>query len=167
MQIVVVNQKTKSIRSRSFPADVGSQGTNNATAAEAAPMTTPRKISWKSEPLRTDFETYSTARPRAGVTCARRWVHPPGEEVLDGIRSEPAVDRGRRRACVCRQGRCDGPEHPHHRLDRAGRRRCRPRAVNHLLVLVGRPRLLHAPARLLRGRPTTGVADTAGAAAVC
>src|SRR6266542_2441831 len=67
-QIVVVNQKTKSIRSRSFPAEVGSHGTNNATAAEAAPMTTPRTISWKSEPLRTDFETYSTRVSHAGAT---------------------------------------------------------------------------------------------------
>jgi hypothetical protein len=35
-QITVVNQKTKSIRSASFPAAVGSQGTNSATPAATA-----------------------------------------------------------------------------------------------------------------------------------
>ena len=41
MQIAVVNQKTRSIPSRSFEAFGGSQGTSSATTVAAAPNTTP------------------------------------------------------------------------------------------------------------------------------
>ena len=52
MQIAVVNQKTRSMPSRSFEATGGSQGTSSATTVAAAPKTTPSRISWTSEPLR-------------------------------------------------------------------------------------------------------------------
>ena len=41
MQIAVVNQKTRSIPSRSFEAFGGSQGMSSATTVAAAPNTTP------------------------------------------------------------------------------------------------------------------------------
>ncbi len=41
MQIAVVNQKTRSIPSRSSAAFGGNHGTSSATSVEAAPMTTP------------------------------------------------------------------------------------------------------------------------------
>ena len=41
MQIAVVNQKTRSIPSRSFEAFGGSQGTSSATTVAAAPNKTP------------------------------------------------------------------------------------------------------------------------------
>ncbi len=52
MQIAVVNQKTRSMPSRSFEATGGSQGTSSATTVATAPKTTPSRISWTSEPLR-------------------------------------------------------------------------------------------------------------------
>ena len=45
MQIAVVNQKTKSIRSRYSDARSGSHGTKIATAVVAAPTRTPSRIS--------------------------------------------------------------------------------------------------------------------------
>ena len=57
MQIAVVNQKTRSIPSRSFEAFGGSQGTSSATTVAAAPNKMPSPSSWRIEPLRTETET--------------------------------------------------------------------------------------------------------------
>ena len=46
----------------------GSQGTNSATTVAAAPNTTPIRISWTSEPLRTVIEPKASACPSAVVT---------------------------------------------------------------------------------------------------
>ena len=65
MQIAVVNQKTKSIRSACSLAGSGSHGISSATAAAPAPNTTPRTTSWTIDPLRTGAETTR----RGGAPC--------------------------------------------------------------------------------------------------
>src|SRR4029077_5910152 len=54
MQIPVVNQKTKSIRSRCLEATGGNQGISTATSVAAPPNRTPSPTSWRIEPLRTE-----------------------------------------------------------------------------------------------------------------
>jgi hypothetical protein len=54
MQIPVVNQKTKSIRSRCLEATGGSHGTSTATSVARPPNRTPSPTSWRIEPLRTE-----------------------------------------------------------------------------------------------------------------
>ena len=51
--IPVVNQKTKSIRSRCREATGGSQGMSTATSVARPPNRTPSPTSWRIEPLRT------------------------------------------------------------------------------------------------------------------
>ena len=64
MQIAVVNQKTRSIPSRSFDAFGGSQGTSSATTVAAAAEQDAEPEQLKDEPLRTGTET-SEFRPGA------------------------------------------------------------------------------------------------------
>ena len=53
IEIPVVNQNTKSIRSRCFEATGGSHGMRTATSVAAPPNRTPSPTSWRIEPLRT------------------------------------------------------------------------------------------------------------------
>ena len=75
MQITVTNQKTKSIRSASFEAGVGSQGTKNATANVTAAAARPTATTRTSTPLRT-IASLLNPRPgrllRTSVTKIRR-----------------------------------------------------------------------------------------------
>src|SRR5215208_3288097 len=66
--MIVVNQKTKPIRSPSSPAQLGSHGTRTATAVAIPPATAPISTSWTIEPLRTGRGDYPT--PDRG--CGRR-----------------------------------------------------------------------------------------------
>ena len=98
MQIAVVNQKTRSIPSRSFEAFGGSQGTSSATTVAAAPKRTPSPISWTIEPLRTGTETSecrSVARGRNRT--ALNSVFKSERRVDYGTRSQPDLDRSGRR----------------------------------------------------------------------
>jgi hypothetical protein len=52
MQMMVVNQKTSSIRARSFEATGGSQVMSSATAVAIPPATMPSPIKERMEPLR-------------------------------------------------------------------------------------------------------------------
>src|SRR4029453_15936234 len=63
MQIAVTNQKTKSIRSASFEAGVGSHGTRSATATATAAAANPTATTRTSTPLRT---AASLLNPRTG-----------------------------------------------------------------------------------------------------
>ena len=62
MQIAVVNQKTKSIRSPCFDAWSGSQGMNSATAVAPNPRTTPNKTRRTIAPLPTGREPSRSRR---------------------------------------------------------------------------------------------------------
>src|ERR1700750_781903 len=111
MQMVVTNQKTKSIRSACWLAGSGSQGTNSATAAAPPPKSIPSRTSWTIDPLRTapettrrggglaeeraDLETPATSRVRSGGKGVDR-VHYPVRRNLNGTWCEHLADRGGR-----------------------------------------------------------------------
>src|SRR5436305_4316595 len=114
MQITVTNQKTKSIRSPSFEADFGSQGTKKATANATAAAASPTATRRTSTPLRTVASLLNPGARRllrTSVTnlyeaCFRRggpgYTAPVGpqkapERRTNGNRSEPATDRRRSR----------------------------------------------------------------------
>src|SRR3954453_21476041 len=75
MQIAVTNQKTKSIRSASFEAGVGSHGTKKATANVTAAAARPTATTRTSTPLRT---IASLLNPRAGRLLRTSVTKVPG-----------------------------------------------------------------------------------------
>src|SRR6185312_7740858 len=89
--------------------------------------------------------------------------HNPVKEEPNGTRCEHSLDRGRRDPRLRGQHERFGRGHPDGRLDLADRRDHRRRAVDDLLVELGRPRLLGRtpPRRVRRGSTSARLLDLA------
>src|ERR1700740_1234986 len=162
MQMMTTNQKTSSMRARSFDATGGSQVTSSATAVAMPPATMPSPISERMEPLRIrcvsldETLAASTFDPQPKPRLLRygmdtpRFTREHEKGDVHGFWSRH-FSCGRRRGPRLRgDGQRQRREHPHDRLDsvdRGDHRRC---AFDDLLVVVGRPRLLE---RLAGARP--------------
>src|SRR5581483_4725672 len=158
MQIPTTNQKTKSIRSASLLAGFGSQGMKMAIAVPAAAATSAIRSICKRAPRRMRappslVEIREPGRNQfAGRTVAPVTPYDSRRD-LDGSRCWHLPDRSWRDPDVRGERPHERRQPRHDRLDPDGRRRRRRAAVAHLLVPLGRPRLLvRTPPHHVRGR---------------
>src|SRR2546423_7151544 len=164
MQMPVTNQKTKSIRPASRDAGCGSQRGIKAKADAMAPARTPITISWTIEPLRTDaaslLDWSVEVRRFSPDVCGESPAHITRR--LNGTRSWNLPDRDWRNPHIRRQRVVELSERRRRRLDSDGGRSREHPALAALLAVVGRTRLLVAPADdVRRRRPTADVLGSA------
>src|SRR5918992_850631 len=148
MQMTVVNQKTRSIQSASSEAWSGSHGMATAITAEPAPMSSPIATTRTIAPLRTEAESTLRRRIAFALAHAPIWVGPAPKRRFHGTWSKSVTSRGRGHLDLGRDRRVRRDRRRRDRVDPDDRRDRRPRAVDDLLVVVGR--LRRTPTRLRR-----------------
>src|SRR5437868_2682126 len=166
MQITVTNQKTKWMRPACRESAAGNQWKPRATATAIPAITSPIATTLRIAPARTAREPTEPRRalPRTGASAAPVTMHvdepllvgPPRYATkggLDGLRSEHLPGRSGRDPRVRREQAAQRRRHPDDRLDSLDRRHRRTRALDDLLVDVGRPWILHPPPHVRRRRP--------------